>query len=169
MSFGPRSRPTFRPECDMAAVVSLRALADELEILGDGMHAFVNRHTGEVYSSTTELLGLAEEGDDEPVLDWEGAIVAKLREILGSADWLAVPTPDSHEDYRVMERFCLERCEGRLQEELLSAISGRGAFGRFKDGIHRRGVQDAWYRFRREALAEDAAAWLEAHEIPYGP
>jgi len=57
----------------------------------------------------------------------------------------------------------------RWSMRLLAAISGRGAFRRFKDVIHRHGVQEAWYAFRTTALEEDAAMWLEAHGIVYGP
>jgi hypothetical protein len=154
----------------MPAVVSLAALVDELEILGPEMHGFVNRRTGELYSATSELLGTAEESDDdEGLLDWEVEIVHKLREILGSDDWLALPARNTPQDYWIMERFCLECCEGRVQEDLLAAISGRGAFGRFKDGLVRWDVRDEWHQFRRQALAEEAVGWLEAHEIAYGP
>jgi len=153
----------------MTAVVSLGAVVGELELLGEEMHAFVNRRTGELYGSTRELLHKAEEGDDEELLQWEVEMVDKLREILGSEDWLKLPPRDPSEDYRIMERFCLECSEDRVQDDLLSAISGRGAFGRFKDGIHRCGVQDEWYAFRRRALAENAARWLEAQGIAYGP
>src|SRR5262245_36167935 len=116
----------------MPAVISLDALVGELELLGEEMHGFLNRRTGELYGGTSELLRKAEESDDEELLDWEVEMVAKLREILESEDWLDLPTRNTHEDYRIMERFCLECCEGRVQEDLLSAISGRGAFGRFK-------------------------------------
>jgi hypothetical protein len=153
----------------MAAVVSLQALAEEMEMLGEGRHAFLNRRTGELYGGTDELLAKAEEDDDEDLLEWEVEIVDKLREILQSEEWLEVPSRTSHEDYRIMERFCWECCEGQAQEDLLSAISGRGAFGRFKDGICRWGVQDQWYQFRRQAFAKEAAGWLEAEEIAYGP
>jgi hypothetical protein len=67
------------------------------------------------------------------------------------------------------ERFCIERCEGRLQEESLSAITGRGAFWRFKDVIHQHSIAEAWYVFRRELLVEEAKAWLEGQAIPFGP
>jgi hypothetical protein len=155
--------------CATTAAVSLNAVVGELELLGEEMHAFVNRRTGELYGSTSELLHKAAEGDDDELLGWEGEVVDKLREILGSADWLELPARETSEDYRIMERFCLECCAGRVQEELLSAISGRGAFGRFKDGIHRWQVQDEWYAFRQRALAESAARWLEAQGIAYGP
>jgi hypothetical protein len=154
----------------MAAIVSLRAVADEMEILTAGMHVYLNRRTGEFHGGTDEQLAKAEEDDeDDALLTWEVEIVHKLREVLESPDWLELPARHTHEEYRLMERFCLERCEGRLQEELLSTISGRGAFGRFKDCIHRRGVQEDWYDFRRTELATEAAEWLEAQGIAYGP
>ena len=153
----------------MVTIVSLQAVVEEMELLGEGRHSFLNRRTGELYGGTDELLAKAEEADDEELLGWELEIVAKLREILRSKDWLQVPSRSSHEDYRIMERFCGERCEGEVQQDLLSTIQGRGAFGRFKDGIHRWGVQDEWYQFRQQAMAEQAAAWLEAEGIVYGP
>jgi hypothetical protein len=72
----------------MTAVVSLGAVVGELELLGEEIHAFVNRRTGELYGSTSELLHKAEQGDDEEFLEWEVEMVDKLREILGSEDWM---------------------------------------------------------------------------------
>jgi hypothetical protein len=86
-----------------------------------------------------------------------------------SPDWLELPRRDAREDYRLMERFCLERNEGPLQEELLAAIAGRGAFGRFKGVLHRRGIQDGWYAFRRERVAAEEQEWLERHGIAFEP
>jgi hypothetical protein len=163
------------------ASVSLRAVTDESELLGQGMRSFLNRQTGELYSTTDDLLSSVEEAgieddedenedeDDDDLLDLEPEEVEKLREILGSPDWLELPTRDSHDDYRIMKAFCLERCEGDVQDELLRAISGRGAFRWFRDVIHRHGLTDAWYAFRREELAAEVAGWLEAHEIAYEP
>ena len=51
----------------------------------------------------------------------------------------------------------------------MTAISGRGAFRWFRHVIHRRGIKEAWYAFRREALAEEAAGWLEVEGIAYKP
>lgn len=153
----------------MPLPVCLQAVVEEMELLGEGMHAFLNRQTGELFGGTDEQLAMAEDCDDDELLDWEVEIIQRLREVLDSPDWLELPRRHSHEDYRVMERFCLERCADSLQEELLTAIQGRGAFGRFKDAIHRRGIDEAWYAFRREALTEEAKAWLEAHEIAFTP
>lgn len=156
----------------MTLPVSLCTVVDEMEMLGGeaGMHAFLNRHTGEFYGGTAEQLAKAEDDEeDQYVPDWEVEIIQRLREVLASPDWLELPRRDSHEDFRMMERFCSERCEGQLQEDLLSVITGRRAFSRFKDTIHRHGVQQAWYTFRQEQLEEEAKAWLEAHKIAFKP
>jgi hypothetical protein len=152
----------------MAIPVSLDAVVEEMEMLSEeGMHAYLNRQTGELYGGTTGQLAMAEESDDEDLLDWEVGIIQRLREILDSSDWLELPKRDAHADYRIMERFCIERCEGRLQEKLLSAITGRGAFRRFKEVVRQAGIDETWYAFRREVLAEEAKGWLEANDIKY--
>jgi hypothetical protein len=153
----------------MANAVSLRAVADEMDFVGHETRAFLNRQTGELYSTTDELISKAddEDAEDEDFLDWELEIVVKLWEILGSDDWLTVPTRDTHDDYRIMESFCLERGEDDLRHELLEAIRGRGPFRWFRHVIEQRGIKEAWYAFRREALEAEAAEWLESHGIAY--
>src|SRR5690242_11497286 len=108
----------------MAPTVSLRTLADEMDALSEDMRGFLNRRTGEVACYPLELLSKAEEGDDEDLLGWQVEMYEDLCEILESDDWIRLPQRDGHEDYRLMDRFCLEKCEGRLQEKLLSALRG---------------------------------------------
>jgi hypothetical protein len=151
----------------MAAVVSLKEVVEEMDMIGEDYSAFLNLKTGELYGTTSEQISQAEERDDDELLDWEVEGIEKLGEILNSPDWLKLPERHSHDDYRIMERFCLDKCENPLQEKLLSAISGRGAFGRFKQAIHREGIQESWYAFRREWLSEEAAGWLELKGIEY--
>jgi hypothetical protein len=50
-----------------------------------------------------------------------------------------------------------------------TAIGRRGAFRWFKHVISKGGIKETWYAFRRDALAEEAARWLESHGIEYGP
>ena len=54
-----------------------------------------------------------------------------------------------------------------LQNELLHAIRGSGAFRRFKDAIYRKEIQDDWYSFRNEALKRIATDFLESEGIPW--
>jgi hypothetical protein len=153
----------------MTIPISLRAVVDEMEMLNDGLRAFLNQQTAEIYSGTDELIAKAESDDDGNLLGWEIEAVERLREILGSADWIQFPLHDAQDNYRIMERFCLERTEGSLQEKLLSAINGRGAFGRFRDAVRRHGIQESWRVFNSAQVAKRAKAWLESHKIAFTP
>jgi hypothetical protein len=150
----------------MSLPVSLNEIVDEMEIAHEGYRAFLNRQTGEVFGTPDSILNDVEQ-EPEALPEWEQELVTKAREIVDSDQWIKIPSREGWEDYRLMERYGLECCEGRLQEELLVAIQGRGAFGRFKDVLHRRGLLEEWYRFRREQLTADAKEWLAAEGIPY--
>jgi hypothetical protein len=152
----------------MPLPVSLEEVVGEMEMAHQGYRAFLNRQTGEVYGTTDTILDDVDQ-EVEALPDWEQEMVAKVREILDSEEWIEIPNRESHEDYRLMERYCRDCSEGRLQEELLVALQGRGAFGRFKDVLHRRGLLEGWYRYRREELTAEVMAWLEAEGIPYRP
>ena len=45
--------------------------------------------------------------------------------------------------------------------ELHSAISGRGAFRRFKDAVRRMGLEQEWYQFRDAEYKRVAQEWCE--------
>ena len=49
----------------MAAVVSLRAVVDEIEFQLNETRGFLNKQTGELYSGTNEDVDRAEHVDDE--------------------------------------------------------------------------------------------------------
>jgi hypothetical protein len=49
----------------------------------------------------------------------------------------------------------------------LNAIHGEGAFRAFRSAIRRLGLEQSWYQFRDEALAEIARSWLEEHKLQY--
>ena len=66
-----------------------------------------------------------------------------------------------------MERFCLSIEDDDMCDDLCNAIRGRGAFRRFKDGIHEYGIADDWYKYRDDTVREIAIDWCEAHGISY--
>jgi len=86
---------------------------------------------------------------------------------LKSEDYIALPTKFDIHEYEIMKRFCLSIEDDMLRDDLLDAIQGSGAFRRFKNMIYRRGIQDAWYSYRRAALEEIAIEWLTEHGIAY--
>jgi hypothetical protein len=57
----------------------------------------------------------------------------------------------------------------RKQKQLEIALSGRGAFRRFKDAVYREDVEEAWYAFRDRRYLEFARDWCDENQIPYEP
>ena len=53
----------------------------------------------------------------------------------------------------------------RKHEQLEIALSGKGAFRRFKDAVIREGVEDAWYAFRDRRYLEFARDWCDENEL----
>lgn len=140
-----------------------------MDFLDDELTAYINKKTGELFTVAEEEARLIENGDQEDgfIPDWQREILPKVREVLESGDF--VPLPDKFEihEYSIMERFCYSVENDDLQEELLNAIHGGGAFGRFKDTIFRREIEDDWYSYRNTALKKIAADFLEMKGIAF--
>lgn len=152
----------------MTLVVSLRDVVDEMEGLTDIYSGFINRKTGELITLSIEVLSIVEE--DEPIEDlpeWEQEIIPKVREVLESDDFIKLPTKYDIHEWSIMERFCCEVEDPDQSDRLLSAIHRKGAFGRFKDNIHRFGIVEDWYRFREAALEKIAIDFLEENGIAF--
>lgn len=152
----------------MATIVSLRRVVDELDALMDECTAYLNRQTGELYALQDEEAGAIEDdADPEDLPEWLCDEVPKIREVLESGDWLPLPTKFDIHEWAIMDAFARSIDDSELQDELLGAIRGRGAFRYFKDTVHRHGIQDDWYGFRTAALERIAADWLDGHGISY--
>ena len=148
--------------------VKLKDVVDALEEAGDQFSHYLDKRTGEIFMFTSDDWRAAESDDlisEYP--DWQKGQILKAREILGSDDFVRLPGEFDIHEYNIMEQFCLSYPNDRVGEELLRAIKGKGAFGRFKGTIHLRGIEKAWYAFLRQELEAVAIEWLEQEEIPY--
>jgi len=147
--------------------VSLQSVVNEMDIPSDEMTAYINKKTGELFTVSEEETRIIEAGneDDEFIPQWQKEILPKVREVLESDDFVALPDKFEIHEYSIMERFCLSLPDEALQNELLHAIRGSGAFRRFKAAIYRKEIQDDWYRFRNEALKRIATDFLESEGI----
>ena len=156
------------PGTEMKPIVSLSAVADELDLLIDEMQVYLNRRTGELVPLPDEVLGAAEAGDDlDDYPDWQQEMIVRAREVLASDDYLTLPDKFEIHEYSIMERFCLSRSDPELREDLLSRIRVRGAFQRFKEAAHRLEIMNEWNQYREQALRQIARDWLEDHGIPF--
>jgi len=152
----------------MAAIVSLRDVIDEMEMMSDEATSYINRKTGELITLTHEELALAE--DPEEAMDapeWQKYLLPKVREVAASEDFIALPGKFEIHEWSIMERFAQSLTDAAVNDELQAAVHGGGAFRRFKDAVHRLGIADEWYRFRDAALEEVAIDFLEAHGIEF--
>lgn len=70
-----------------------------------------------------------------------------------------LPTKFDIHEYSIMESFVDDLPDGRAKNELASAIHGKGAFRRFKNGIHYHGIEQAWYDYQAQAYREIAIRW----------
>ena len=152
----------------MAVVVSLRELVDELKIVTDEHHVFLNKITGKVVTLTDEDISVVESSDDtEERQDWEQDIFEQAKEVLSSGNYLELPSKFDIHEYKIIERFCLDFPDERISDELLDEIRGSGAFRRFNDAIYKYGIEQDWFKFQDEAFKEIVISWLESNNISY--
>ena len=50
---------------------------------------------------------------------------------------------------------------------LFAAITGPGAFRRFKSEVRKLGVDDAWFKYRQAALTQIAIQWCSDNDVEY--
>ena len=152
----------------MKAIVTIKDVVNEMDGISDEHSAFLNRHTGELITLSSEELSAAEEDDDvNEYPEWQQDIIIKAREVITSDDYLPLPSKFDINEYHIMEDFCRWVGNDKIRGILLDKIRGRGAFRRFKDCILKYEIEEEWYRFRQEELEKIAIEWLEVNHIPY--
>jgi hypothetical protein len=81
---------------------------------------------------------LAEDPEEaEAVPQWQKDLLPKAREVLGSEDFIPLPSRFEIHEWSIMERFARSLTDAAVRDELDAAVHGRGAFRRFKDAVHR--------------------------------
>lgn len=148
--------------------VSLKEIVSEWDMSSDMSRLYLNKQTGKLYTVSEHDDFDFDDNDDteDEIPEWQRQHRDQLREIEESDDWILVPAKDTHEEYRIMDRFCLAQDE-KLVELLMTAISGKGAFRRFKDVFHRHDLGKAWYAYHDAWAMEEIKNWLDVSGIAY--
>jgi hypothetical protein len=145
--------------------VKLSEIVDGMEMQSDEMAAYLQRSTGRVVVVSDEALHAAEDDDDGSA---EAEELADERGVLaGDTDYVALPDRFEIDEYRMMERFAAGIEDARVREAALRSLHGAGAFGRFKDTMHRYALAPAWYAYRDGRYAEVAQTWCEINGIDH--
>lgn len=150
-SSGARSGPVGSAR-SISMKIKLNEVIDGLEAVSIDIQVFLDTETGE-----TILNG-------EMMDDWE-----ELADLIDDSGDRFRRLPDQWEinEYGMMQDFISELPEGELQNDLWRAISGRGAFRRFKDMVAWRGVDKDWFAFRDAAYRKLAIDWCEQEGLSW--
>lgn len=153
----------------MSKIVNLSVLIDALDFHLDESLVFLNKETGEIVHVLKHYLPMVEDGEDgRNLLPWEKEVFKIAEDIVDHEEnYVEIDTQFEVDDYDIMEDFCLAVKNSQVQEQLLSAIRGKGAFRRFKDKIEFFDIEEEWYDYRYHRLKEIAINFCEKNEIDY--
>ena len=140
----------------MPLPVSLEKIVEEIDASIEGYGAYLNRQTGEIVGGDLELIE-----DDHGLPAWMKKIATKLRAAASSPDWLLLPDEFRCETMEVLERFCKECSVGTVRRDLLAQVRGGALMGVINFKLMNLEMYDDWQEFRRDRIAEQAAAWLK--------
>lgn len=152
--------------------IKLSELIDKMEMQMDEYKTYLNKETWVIVTVSAEDLSIAEESDEEDDFsqypDWQKQSIKESLDIVYNWDKY-VELPDKFEinEYKIMENFCSSQDNEQIINGLYSAISGKGAFRRFKDKVNRLGLRKHWESFREEAFKEIAVEWCKQNDVPY--
>lgn len=141
------------PLAGQVVPVDLDMLCDELEgDLSMSTGGYVDLLTGEVFDEAlTDSMMVGEDAaidvEDEP------------------DRWLHFDRQGSRDGWRDMEMFAERLRDGALRESLLRAISGTGAFRRFRDTVHDEGLSEQWKVFSADRQLGRAREFLAGRGI----
>lgn len=139
--------------------LKLNDVVNAFDATDDVTTYFYNKKTGELKERIDSSDGILSDDDfDENGVDE----IYKHFE-----DYLALPDRFDINDYHIMEMFVDSLPTGDEQDQLVTAIHGRGAFRSFRETIARFGIEQKWYDYRWDALTEQAIDWLRFYDIPY--
>lgn len=154
---------------------------DELAFIMDQrlpeMQHFLDTETGDVHSVADTDLREADGEDDRDsaarpyaasdLPEWQRQAKALASQIRADGErFVPISPTESYESYHLMEEFIEQVKDVRLRERLADAITGKGAFRRFKDTLlaYPR-VREDWFRFDAAAKRRWAAEWLVSLSI----
>jgi hypothetical protein len=151
--------------------VSLNDIVQKMQIISDTMAVYFQRSTGKFIMVDDEHIYAAESDaplDDHP--EWEQEIIRETAEFLArddEGDNVPLPTRYDIHEYANKERFCSTVDNRKIANDLFRSIKGKRAFHRFKDALHRHGIEKSWYAYKDRAYKEIAREWCEEHCVSW--
>lgn len=135
--------------------IKLDSVIEAIELADDAYEYYLNIKTGEVSLIADPIVTGLDDSKERDKLEenWE--------------DYYKLPTKYDIHEYSIIEEYISELPSGNMRNTLENAISGRGAFRRFKEGIRRYGIEEGWYEFRDKSYKEIAIKWCRDRDLDY--
>lgn len=137
----------------MGLKVKLQDVLDAMDFVNDETEYYYCIKTEEVLMCFEGLIN----GDKNPELEED------MEE--NFEDYIPLPGKYELHEYDMMKSFIYSLPEGHAQNALFSAISGRGAFRRFKDRLYDLDLEQKWFQYRDSEYEKIARKWCEENEI----
>ncbi len=132
--------------------VKLSDIIEAIESVDDSSQYFLDQETGEIVWVSEMAMSPSEQEEVYDTLDEHG--------------FYRLPTQRDIHEYGMMEEFA-DSLSSPAHDRLSTALSGRGAFRRFKAEAHHLGLDQNWYSWRDKAYRNIAVAWCDENDINY--
>ena len=137
-----------------------KVLNIDLDELCEAMESSSYEHEHYLNLETGEILFISEYMDDRESKKLRRQI-EKNREC-----YELVPRAESRQGYEDMVDFIATLADNHLVDLLVVAISGRGAFRRFKDVLlNYPAERERWFRFKNDLARQRVLEWLEDIDV----
>ena len=153
------------PELDLSNAVRLAEVLDAFDMMNEEFSAYVNRKSGKVFPLHCDAFAGLEELESGNYGYPDEEMVAVAAEIESSGDFAQLPDSFEIHEWQIMKDFCETVDNESQRNQLLNAISAKGAFSRFKSAVDRLDWREDWFAFRHNALENLAIEWLDAHQF----
>lgn len=153
----------------MVIPIKLSDIIEAMDFQSEESSAYLNKQTGEIANVTEEEFQAAEDEDSlDDYPEWQIDNIKIAMEILDNEeDYIRLPSKYDIHEYEIMENFCHSIKDKKISEALCRAIKGKGAFGRFKNDIHKYELTEEWYEYKDNVLKEIAIEWCKKNQITY--
>ena len=136
--------------------VELSEVIGALEFTNDDMSYVYDTKTGEILVYSDDCFDAFDDYDDEEEL---------MDELENGDRYIYLPEQFDINEYGIMKDFIRTVENPNEQNELASAIRGRGAFRRFKNTVNELDLADDWCKYRDQALERIARGWCKENNI----
>ena len=132
--------------------VDIQDIIDAFELTDQYTECFLDTETGNIERINEMVMTQKEKQEIIDRLDEHGSY--------------RLPSSRDLDDYSIMESF-IDSLSGKAHDRLADAISGRGAFRRFKDALYEMGIEKEWFSFKKAEYRKIAIRWCEDAGIQY--